>query len=695
MKILNTKSLMVITIVLSSVFAMPMVAFGQETDDPFNFDQVDEGIFEGFRRGFGAIFGDHLGYGGKILGSIFEALFLKDLNLSKYEMLGSTLVLSANRTHRERGTYNFDNEGDIRDIYVFPQKYVNMNQTEMITGLSPADMGHAYCVVEKHGEFDYEIEVGAAVTLIIWDSDRSFITAINKLLDFFKRIFFEGFLINRDLIREGISLITWFLIHINDIFTGDELFIMNPIIWQKLDIIPSTEIGKEFSMNKRWYITGNDTIANDVEIKNEIYGPALLNLWNLTAQANKDSYTEWLLTQTHGQVAESFWTQFSFDLIQLWIKNFEIHIDVAAILDAATGGGGTNPEVIIANAFEGCNIDFYLFTHHLAGAFLYNDTDSSQDISAIYTPIDIDPNITVNVPTSTELTHRLILGQVLGGFKFDKPHIDPSNKSISWGINILNSEISAVPLGVDLNSYLNAPKENLDYIHFGFTFEPKVDSELGAAHGLVKLNQFFAPWNAPDGYYANSPILGLDLAIIYVSTVLHFELDIAIQGQIPDEPQAILEEKHYNSTSHKLMVGDYIGAAARDELEFVNIAGPDYEYGNETTPIRPTAPASTSIIPLAVWLMEHERHDTYLIEGGEEVSSFASDIRIQTELSVMVYAVCYPEFEDGSGIWHDPTFSVYMVFQSEGFWALIVLVAGVGLVGVATILIKRRKDRRF
>ena len=67
----------------------------------------------------------------------------------------------------------------------------------------------------------------------------------------------------------------------------------------------------------------------------------------------------------------------------------------------------------------------------------------------------------------------------------------------------------------------------------------------------------------------------------------------------------------------------------------------------------------------------------------------------QTELNVMVWAVCYPEFNEGTGIWHDPTFSVYMIFESEGFWALIVLIAGVGLVGVATILIKRRKDSRF
>ncbi|MFX1389006.1 MAG: hypothetical protein ACFE9Z_02970 [Promethearchaeota archaeon] len=689
MKNLNTKSLLVLTIVCASVFAMPTVVMGQEKDynDIFDINQFDEGIFDGFRGGFGALFGDHLGYGGKIIGSIFETLFLQGLNLSKHEMLGSTFVLSANRTHTEQGTYDFVAEDDTMDIYIAPEDYMNIPDVELITGNTTEELGHAYCRVDKSGHFDYEVEVGMAVTLVIWDSDKSFITAVNKILNFFKQIMtyeFESRQIPTDLIREGISLLTWFLIHINDIFTGDELFILNPITWQRLDITPAAG---DFSITKNWFFTNNDTNP----FNDDAVDPLVLDLWNTTAQVKKDSYMEWLLTPTAGNVAETVWTQFSFDLIQLWVKNFEIHIDVAAILNAATGGG--DPEVLIANAFEGCNIEFFLFTHHLAGAFLYNDTDSSRDISAIYTPVNIDGTNTANLPVSSELTHRLILGQVFGGFEFVKPEIDPSNKSISWGINILNSEISAVPLGVDLNSYLGAPKENLEYIHFGFTFEPKVDRSLGAAHGLVKLNQFFAPWNDPNGHYANSPIPGLDLAIIYVSTVLHFELSIATQGQIPEDPEVILDQTHYKSTQHKLMVGDYIGAAGRDELEFVDIAGPEYEYGDNTG--RTTVNASTSIIPLAVWLMEHERHDSYTIAGGEEVSTFASDIRVQTELSVMVYAVCYPEFEDGSGIWHDPTFSVFMVFQSEGFWALIVLIAGVGLVGVATILIKRSKDRRI
>ena len=92
--------------------------------------------------------------------------------------------------------------------------------------------------------------------------------------------------------------------------------------------------------------------------------------------------------------------------------------------------------------------------------------------------------------------------------------------------------------------------------------------------------------------------------------------------------------------------------------------------------------------------VEANAHQTYEGTPGE-VDTFAADIGLNITFSVMVYAVCFPEFEDGNGIWHDPVFSVFMVFEATGFWALILLVAGVGLLGVATILIKRRKDSRF
>lgn len=693
MKSINSKSIMVFTILFVSMISMPAVVNGQGTiDQNMDFDQLGAGIFEGFQGGFGGVFSQHLGYAGGILGSVFGMLFLQGLNLSAHEMLDNVFVLSGNRSHTiSSEVYNFAAEGDTQDIYWAPHEYNDL--IPAITGSVSGDIGHAYCVVEKAGEYSYELEIGAAVTLIIWDSDRSFITAVNKLINFFKKIWVQtqtgGGEISQELIREGVSLLTWFLIHINDIFTGDELFILNPIVWQKLDIIP----GPGFDITKTWYVTGNDGSINpvtDQRIEDLSNGSLVLDAWNTTAQNTNDNYMQWMLTPTLGEIAETIWTQFSFDLIQLWIKNFEIHIDVGAILDAATGGSN-DTEVAIINAFEGCNIEFYLFSHHLAGAFLYNDTNQDRVISANYEPIIVDGQ-NFDVPRSNELTHRLILGTV-GSYNFIKPTINPSNKSISWGLNILDANITAVPLGVDLHSYIDAPEENLDYIYFGFTFEPGVDRQLGAAHGLLKLDQFFAPWNDPITPAANGNIDNLDLAIIYVSTVLHFELDIATQGQIPEEPVELLQQEHYNSTEHKLMVGNYLSPGAQDNLEFIDIAGPDYEYGSET--VKLTDPASTSVIPVLVWLMEHERHDTYTIAGGTEVSTFSSDIRVQTEFNVIVWAVCYPQFEDGTGIWHDPTFSVYMVFESEGFWALIVLIAGVGLVGVATILIKRRKDSRF
>ncbi|MFX1324727.1 MAG: hypothetical protein ACFE8N_07215, partial [Promethearchaeota archaeon] len=76
MKSINSKSVMVFTILFASMLSMPAVVNGQGTiDQGFDFDQ-DAGIFQGFQGGFGALFGSNLGYAGGILGSIFEVLFL-------------------------------------------------------------------------------------------------------------------------------------------------------------------------------------------------------------------------------------------------------------------------------------------------------------------------------------------------------------------------------------------------------------------------------------------------------------------------------------------------------------------------------------------------------------------------------------------------------------------------------------------
>ena len=112
-----------------------------------------------------------------------------------------------------------------------------------------------------------------------------------------------------------------------------------------------------FNITKEWYLTGNNPgdmnidPGLDPKLEDIGLGDNVLTAWDVKAQNQNDDYMKWLLKPALDEVFENVWTQFSFDLIQLWIKNFEIHIDVAEILEALFGGGGSNPEIAIVNAF--------------------------------------------------------------------------------------------------------------------------------------------------------------------------------------------------------------------------------------------------------------------------------------------------------------------------------------------------------
>jgi len=637
MKKISFKSVMVLTLLVASVMATPAMVAGYEHDDGIDFSQANitspEALMGAF-AGIGGMFGS-LGYGGNIIGRVFEMLLMQTLtNFSNKEVIPGVYVLSAFSEEVIPGNRTY---GTGESEYYLPP--ANYDQSAI------AGNGSAYCEVKKEGTTNFELTVGAGVTLLIYDQDKSFIRAVEKILAFFDRFMnydFETETVPEELISEGVEVLTWFLIHINDIFTGEELFALNPITWQSMKLMPQSG----FSMTKTWKATGDNTIDGSDELISDISGgDVMLSLWNDTAKTNGDSYMQWLLQTTNEtSLAETLWTSFTFDLIQLWVKNFEIHIDAAEIINMI--GGLATSSVDIASIFRGLDIEFYLFTHHLAGAFLYNDTNNDGMLSTEYEPLPVTiDGVPVEVPRSSEITHRIVLGSA--AFEFELPHKTGDNK-ISWGLKMNDVVITPVPIGVNLESYLNTATENLGYIHFGFSFQPR-EVAPGVLAAPIKLDQFFSPWNDPDFPNANNDIDDLDLAIIYLSTMFYFHLNIAVLGEDPDDPTTYFDpDTDYNNQTHSLKVGNYLGGAfGSNELEFVDIAGPDYYYGIEGTST--TAPASSGIIPLALYNAEIDRHDTFQDDSGEDFQTFATDISLNVSFNVLAYAVCFPMFDDGNG----------------------------------------------
>ena len=270
MKKVSTKTLMVLTLMIASFAATPMMVAGYDYDNDYGFDQFGitdpSDIVTGFSGGFGSIFRG-LGYGGNLLATVFDMLFMQVLtDFSGKEVLPGVYVLSA----FQEKTYN-----DTRDFST-PKKDYYMVPFEYYAGLeNHSGNGYAYCEVVTSGIYDFNLTIGTGVTLVIWDNDNSFVNAVKKIIDFFKTVrpYIDGSMVEEipeELIREGVELITWFLIHINDIFTGEELFVLNPISWQKLSIDPdpSYEIQKKWMVTEDWVIGNSD----DIEINSMTMG---------------------------------------------------------------------------------------------------------------------------------------------------------------------------------------------------------------------------------------------------------------------------------------------------------------------------------------------------------------------------------------------------------------------------------------
>jgi len=160
MKKLNGKALMVITLFLASLVATPVMVAGSTTtyDDVIDYTQGGEDIIHAFQQGFGSIFGG-MGYGGMLIGMVFQMMFLQIFTeFESSEILPNVYAISAtiNRSTPKPITVNTPGS----EYYMVPYSYYE-------NASLPQSLGYAYCEVVKTGAYNFTLEVGVGITLII------------------------------------------------------------------------------------------------------------------------------------------------------------------------------------------------------------------------------------------------------------------------------------------------------------------------------------------------------------------------------------------------------------------------------------------------------------------------------------------------------------------------------------------------
>ncbi|MFX1281950.1 MAG: hypothetical protein ACFFA3_21555 [Promethearchaeota archaeon] len=620
------------------------------------------------------------GPNGEMLAQLFDILFNQSLTLDKHEILDGVYVFNASKTTDYSGTYHFG-END-QEIHLL--SWADVNNDSFNDFIDP-DPGVSYCVVSKIGSFNYTINIEAYVTLIIWDNDHSFVDAMKRILDF--AILLHGQAPEEMVISEQLKLISWLLKNLNSIFSGDELFIFNPISFQKFEFTPL----QGYNITKTWYNTGaNGIIDNDDFLINS----SILANWNATADIVKDSRMQWLLTNMSDNpfTAQSY-TTISFDLIQLWLKNFEIAVD----------SGALNMQNQGTNVFTGMNIESYLFRHNLKGVYLYRDDDLDAAIV-----VDVDekviaeekPDLVIS-PQKTEVTDNIVL-TVIGGIHSLPPEAE-GEENVTWAIVLKDLQLICLPIGIDMDSYVQAYKENFTFMDFKLTFaksagKPDANGKMNAM-GSVKLEHNLAPWNNGSG--PKKDIAGLDLAMMYCSSIFHFKFDVDAQNlDLANQTQSDMIDD-YDKTSNLLKIKNYLGGGD-NYLNFVDIAGDNYILGQKSTlngePIGGTSYKANSAIELSgLWKLQGDADELHTGDIDTIKDDFSPEFSNNITNNVMFYANCYSNFSDynAAGIWHDPTFFIYMVFirESTSFWPILLLTMGVGLAGITTIIIIILKRR--
>jgi len=654
-----------------------------------------------------------MGGAGQVLGQIMSLLVDQFMELSARELIPGYYVLNA--TVEKTWNTTIAQGTQVRNFYP-DYGYYNASQSQdaLDAAYGIDNYGYPYCTVNRTivaGGINVTKTTGMSITIGIWDADGTLVKAIDRVMKTVQKFMKmsgtdAGY---KAALEDAASSVMYLIIHINDIITGDELIIYNPITYEYV------RTNGTFSETHDWWIY-NSTGGNWKRQNMTEHSPALLAGWKTYAESYGNEFMAWLLGPGIGQqYYDNTWGSFSFDLMQLWLKRFYVSIDVQELVNMINSKtGNVNPAKILKDL----DIDFYLLWHHLMGGIFYNDTmpgpgyDNGK-IDVIYQNVTTPENITIQRPVSTEVTH-LIGMKRMDSVTWNQPTANTDKTAVSWGVRFNGMNIFWTPVGMNAEDRVrNAPTTNatLEFLELGFTFEPGAIIQLNNTDGTpsdkqgrdakVKLNQHFGRWNVQPRI--QDPNLdGLDFAMLYLSTLVHVHFTASLLEKIAKGTGDWNEgnkQATVNSTKveekHELVFGSEAGPKS-PMVGRVDIAGPGYdiyEYAApSTTSVR--RPASTQIIPLALFTMDAQATGSYEDSSG----GFDAAAYLGIEFAVMLYSVNYPEFSNptynGGKIWHDPTFSIFMTFEAGTYWAIFLLVGVVALVGIAAILITRSKNNR-
>ncbi len=721
MKNQKIKSFTILSLFVVSIFAGTMVSNAAAEKQYVSQDADPADLNAGLAQMFG-MFRD-FGASGELLGSVLELMFNNFENMSATQEIDGVYVLNASIIKdQESGNFTYG-EGDTHEYT--PWGVYNLENATT----SGYEEEYPYFFLNETGTIEYNKTEGISVTFIIWDNDGTFIDALDKLISTFKefKTISESGMNDEDAQEQAleavVSAVTYFFIHINDIISGDEVIILNTIAF--------TNYVADFDggINATWYVTEGELKTNTILLE-DVY-TNYIDDYTQTAEFYEDEFMLFLLDEDNflTKTTQNY-TAFSFDIIEIWLKEFQVSIDSEAILGALSGEEGAEyfGNKTATDIFEELKLEFYVFTHHFQNWYLFDDEKFDKDYNDTAIQIQADAAVGNGVPDvifeniadpGDDPVHMITDAEVVDyilfrgadDWDFKEPVYNTDEGSMEWGIRAENLGFRIIPMGLkdDQVNLTVAPVEYMEFMELGFSFTPtkRFDVETGdyinaqgektMGSAKVKLLQSFGQWDLDTDDKPFTPHLkntSLDLTTVYMSTIFHFKLwienkKIVDAGEAPDA--GLLNESNYNRETHSIKVGNI----EQDlPLADIDIAGPDY---NQTGVNTGTYGAKTTIIPTVYAEYEGQSSETYT-QDDNSTGQISAVVNI--EFSTLIYAVSYDnfgtgEYTTGDEIIHDPTFNIFITTTNPGVIAIILVIGAVGMAGIAAVLITKKKNAQF